>query len=119
MDDPTTSNVERWISMALRIGVWSSAALMIAGLLAVWVSGSASLPPSENLSPRALLRMLFSSSVDGVTLIFSGLVVLMLTPFLRVLTAAIGFLAERDLKFAFVSLAVLSMLLGELFFFLR
>ena len=119
VDDSTHSKVERWTSIALRVGVWSSATLMVAGLLMVWVSGSTPSLASENLSPGDLLRKLFSSSVDGVTLIFSGLLVLMLTHFLRVLTAAVGFLAERDFKFVFISLAVLSMLLGELFFSLR
>jgi uncharacterized membrane protein len=119
MGDSQQHYVERWISRALRIGVWSSAALMIAGLLVVWISGSTPAMPSENPSPGELFSQLFSSSVNGVTLMFSGLVLLMLTPFLRVLTAAVGFLAEKDVKFVVVSCVVFCMLLGELIFSLR
>jgi uncharacterized membrane protein len=54
-----------------------------------------------------------------MTMIFSGLVLLMFTPFVRVVTAAVGFLAERDVRFALVSLCVLTMLLGELIFAFR
>lgn len=119
MDESTGQRVNRWISWALRIGVWSSAALMIAGLLVVWITDSTSPPTGENPSPGELFSRLFSSSADGMTMIFSGLVLLMFTPFLRVLTAAAGFFAERDVKFALVSLCILSMLLGELIFAFR
>jgi uncharacterized membrane protein len=50
---------------------------------------------------------------------FSGLVLLMLTPFLRVLAAVIGFLAEKDVRFVAVSCVIFCMLLGELIFSLR
>jgi uncharacterized membrane protein len=119
MGDLKQHIVERWISWTLRIGVWSSAALMIAGLLVVWISGSTPPLPSENPSPGELFAKLFSSSIDGITLMFSGLVLLMLTPFLRVLTATLGFIAEKDPKYVVVSLTVLGMLLGEFYFSLR
>ncbi|MBI3787893.1 MAG: DUF1634 domain-containing protein, partial [Ignavibacteriales bacterium] len=53
------------------------------------------------------------------TLLYAGLVVLMLTPFVRVLAAAIAFGTEKDWKFVGVSLVVLCMLVGELVFSLR
>lgn len=106
--------VERWVGIALRAGVWSSATLMIAGLLITWLSAGSLPMPDENPHPAEVLRNLLSGSLDPITLIFAGLLLLMLTPFLRVLTAAIGFAAEKDTRFVFVALVVFSMLLGEL-----
>lgn len=106
--------VERWVGIALRAGVWSSATLMIAGLLIAWLSAGSLRMPEENPHPAEVFRNLLSGSLDPITLIFAGLLLLMLTPFLRVLTAAIGFAAEKDTRFVFVALVVFSMLLGEL-----
>ena len=112
---PTTQHlVERWVGIALRAGVWSSATLMVAGLLIAWLSAGSLRMPDENPHPAEVLRNLLSGSFDPLTLIFAGLLLLMLTPFLRVLTAAIGFAAEKDTRFVFVALVVFSMLLGEL-----
>jgi uncharacterized membrane protein len=111
--------VERWVGRVLRLGVWSSASLMIAGLLMAWFTTGSIQPPSENPSPGEVLRNLFAGSFDPVTLIFAGLLVLMLTPFVRVLTAAVGFAAEKDKPFVAVALVVFAMLLGELVFSLR
>ena len=106
--------VEHWVGIALRAGVWSSAILMIAGLAIAWLSVGSLRMPEENPHPAEVLRNLLSGSPDPMTLIFAGLLLLMLTPFLRVLTAAIGFAAEKDTRFVFVALVVFSMLLGEL-----
>jgi uncharacterized membrane protein len=59
------------------------------------------------------MRM-FSGSFDPVTLMFAGLVFLMFTPILRVITAVIGFGVERDWRFVFVSSIVLFLLSGEI-----
>jgi len=111
--------VEHWIGLTLRLGVWASAGLMIAGLIFAWVSAGSLQTPGENPSPGDVLRNLFSGSLDAVTLIFAGLLLLMLTPFLRVLTAIVGFAFEKDGRFVVVSLIVFAMLLGELIFSLR
>ena len=111
--------VERWVGRTLRMGVWGSAGLMVAGLLLAWVSTGSLRPPTENPTPGEVFRSLFAGSLDPFTLMFAGLILLMLTPFLRVLTAAIGFAAEKDRAFVIVALVVFLMLLGELFFSLR
>ena len=111
--------VEHWVGRVLRLGVWGSAGLMIAGLLLAWFSTGSVQPPSENPSPSQVLRSLLAGSLDPVTLIFAGLLLLMLTPYVRVLTAAVGFAAEKDRPFVAVALVVFAMLLGELVFSLR
>ena len=120
METLTTRHVvERWIGRILRFGVWSSATLMVVGLALAWLSPGSLHLPKENPSPNQVVRELLAGSLDPVTLIFAGLLLLMLTPFLRVLTAAIGFAAERDRAFVVVALVVLAMLVGELVFSLQ
>jgi uncharacterized membrane protein len=117
LETPTTKHiVERWIGRTLRVGVWASAGLMILGLMLSWISTLSPSLPIENPHPADVLRSLFSGTLDPTTLMFAGLLLLMLTPFLRVLTAAVGFAAEKDRTFMLVALVVLVMLLGELVF---
>lgn len=111
--------VERWIGRVLRAGVWGSAMLIIIGLILVWALGVDIPLPSENPSPSDVLGRMTSGSFDPFTLIFAGLILLMLTPFLRVLTAAIGFAVEKDRPFTIVSLVIFAMLIGELIYSLR
>jgi uncharacterized membrane protein len=108
--------VERWTQWALRIGVWSSASLMFLGLILNTLDPAGELP---HLSLGEAFQKLASLSVDAPLLITMGLIFLMLTPYLRVLTAIIGFTAEKDWKFSIVSLTVFLMLVGELLYSLH
>ncbi len=112
----TQHNVERWASFVLRFGVWSSASLMILGLLiaAIWPSSIVTITTNPSLSD--LVVQIFSRPFDPVTLMFAGLVLLMFTPVLRVITALLGFAVERDFWFVFVSFIVLLMLTGEILY---
>jgi uncharacterized membrane protein len=109
-------NAERWTSRVLRLGVWVSASLMIVGLLFATMSPSAVVPLSTNPSLGNLAERMLSTTIDPVTLMFAGLVVLMFTPVLRVMTAIIGFAVERDWRFVVVSSIVLVMLAGEIIY---
>ncbi len=105
--------VDHWASLVLRIGVWTSATLMAAALVLAAVHGFRIDLPAHPLTLPVLLQRLLSSSLDPVTLGFTGLVVLMLTPILRVIAAIVGFTVERDRTFVFVSLTVFIFLLAE------
>ncbi len=105
---------ERWTSRVLRIGVWASASLMILGLLMATLSPSSIVPISTNPSLGNLAKHLFSTTIDPIMLMFAGLVMLMFTPILRVITAIFGFALERDWRFIVVSSIVLLMLTGEI-----
>jgi uncharacterized membrane protein len=107
-------NTERWTSRVLRLGVWVSASLMAAGLLLAAISPSSIISTATNPSLGELLARMFFGTFDPVTLMFAGLVFLMFTPILRVLTAVFGFAVERDWRFVFVSLVVFLMLAGEI-----
>jgi uncharacterized membrane protein len=105
---------ERWTSRILRVGVWISASLMILGLILATIFPSSVVPFPTNPSLGKLAERIFSTSFDPITLMFSGLVVLMFTPILRVITAVFGFAMERDWRFVFVSSLVFLMLVCEI-----
>jgi uncharacterized membrane protein len=104
-------DAERWTGRVLRIGVWVSASLMIAGLLVGAIYPSTIVAFSSNPTLGDLLLRLLVGSFDPVTLMFAGLV---FTPILRVITAIVGFGVERDWRFVFVSAVVLLLLTGEI-----
>jgi uncharacterized membrane protein len=87
---------------------------MVTGLLFAAMSPSSVIPLSTNPSLGVLAERMCSASFDPVTLMFTGLVMLMFTPVLRVITAIIGFAVERDWRFVVVSSVVLLMLVGEM-----
>jgi uncharacterized membrane protein len=114
---PNKNNAaERWTSVALRLGVWLSAGLMAIGLLiaAIWPASAVLITTNPSFSRLAM--HLLSGSFDPVTLMFSGLAVLMFTPIIRVMTAIAGFTMERDWRFVFVSSLVLILLTGEIIY---
>lgn len=110
----SSHTVERWTSLSLKLGVWISGCLMAIGLISAALQSFSISLPKENPTLAVLLRNIISGSFDPITTMFLGLVLLMLTPFLRVLTALVGFAAEKDWRFAVVSLTVFLMLVGEL-----
>jgi uncharacterized membrane protein len=107
---------ERWTSRVLRMGVWISASFMIAGLLLAAIYPSTVVAFSTNPTLGSLVMRILSGSFDPITLMFAGLVFLMFTPILRVVTAVIGFGVERDWRFVFVSSVVLFLLIGEIMY---
>jgi uncharacterized membrane protein len=106
--------VERWSSRILRVGVWSSAILMTSGLVRAAFRSFRDVAPEKNPSLDQLPGLLQTSFFEPLPLMFAGLVVLMFTPILRVITAIAGFGAERDVRFVIVSTVVLLMLAGEI-----
>jgi uncharacterized membrane protein len=106
--------VERWTSHALRLGVWISASLLILGLLIAAFFPTTAIVLTSNPSFEELAVKIYSFSFDPVTLMYFGLVLLMLTPILRVTIAVFGFAVEHDRRFVFVSSIVLLMLMGEI-----
>ena len=110
----THYDVERWTGRVLRIGVLVSATLMIAGLLIAAIYPSTIVAFSSNPTLGNVVMRMLSGSFDPITLMFAGLVFLMLTPILRVITAVVGFGVEHDWRFVFVSSIVLLLLAGEI-----
>ena len=109
-------SVERWTSRVLRLGVWVSASLMIFGLLFAAISPAPVDPLSTNPSLDMVAEHLFSSRFDPVILMFAGLLMLIFTQILRVITAVYGFAMERDWRFVVVSSVVFILLAGEIMY---
>jgi len=105
---------EHWTSRVLLISVWISASFMIAGSLIGEIFPSTIVVFYENPTLGNLAMRILSGSFDPVTLMFAGLVFLMLTPIFRVITAVTGFSAERDWRFVIVAIVVLVLLVGEI-----
>lgn len=114
-------NHELWIARILAAGVWISAILLISGLLLTALAGPTG-PPVHNPTLHELLIELSSGDFfagrvsTGITIIYFGLIALILTPFFRVLTAGLTFAVERDWRYVIVSTLILFALVGELVF---
>ncbi len=116
ISNDTHHAAERWTSRVLRLGVWVSAILMVLGLLIGAISPLSIVVLPTNPSLGNLVERMFSCTFDPATLMFVGLVILMLTPVLRVITAVFGFAVERDWRFVTVSSIVLLLLMGEIMY---
>ena len=110
------NNAEHWTGIILRLGVWVSASLMIIGLLLATLYPSSIVMFSVNPTFATLAERMVSNSLDPVVLMFTGLVILMLTPVLRVMAAFVGFALEHDWRFVLVSSLVFLLLAGEIFY---
>ena len=106
--------VERWTSRSLKLGVWLSGGVMLLGIVMYAAQSFLAPVPQHNPPLVKLIHDLISNPLDPFTVMLTGLVLLMLTPFLRVLTAMIGFAVDKDRRFVLVSLAVLVLLICEL-----
>jgi len=114
MNDRSTRH-EQWVSWTLRGGVWFSAGLLVAGLFTDLMK-TAGEEPSRNLSLGDFVEIL-TGNLDasvGETVLYAGIVALLLTPVLRVFSAAVMFIAERDVKFTVVSLSMFMALVVEI-----
>jgi uncharacterized membrane protein (UPF0136 family) len=78
---------DRVLSLTLKAGAYVAFALTVIALLMRW------------------------AAPWGAKLATAGLLVLLATPVLRIVVACIQFLRERDLKYALVSLGVLSIVI--------
>lgn len=100
------ARLNRLIQVALLSGLILSMALMLIGTL-LYFSGSGS---------DGELAIAFGTLLTGLAagnplaFMVTGIVVLMITPALRVLVAALGYLLEGDWRYALVSLGVVVVL---------
>lgn len=98
MADLRQTQIEQWIGRILRFGVWGSASLMTVGLFF-----TAFFPPE-----------FFRWPIQAITIVQSGLLLLMVTPVLRVLTTSISFMLQKDWRFFSISFLVFCVLIIEL-----
>lgn len=95
---PATARVLQW-------GVFLSCVLLVVGL--AMSSGKEEHLDARNVVPE-LGRLL---SGDYRAIMHAGIIVLLLTPFLRVLTLLVDFIRSGERSFVFISLGVLLLLI--------
>jgi uncharacterized membrane protein len=116
------SNSERLISRVLRFGVGLSILLVSAGTAISFLTtgGAYGAAPSEvarltgagGSFPRTATWLLEGLvHLDGQAIIVAGLIVLILTPLVRVAVSVVAFAKERDHAYTAITAAVLFMLL--------
>ena len=120
-EDRRVVRVEIVISWVLRIGVVTSLAVVLVGLVLVFVhhpdflSSAAELP--KLTQPGAVFPHTLSEVFQGVAqtrgeaVIAIGLLLLILTPVTRVAVSILAFLYQRDRLYTFITLTVLIILL--------
>ncbi|MEM3637106.1 MAG: DUF1634 domain-containing protein [Conexivisphaerales archaeon] len=101
--------LERIISLTLRIGVISSAILVVSGLVLFYAKGQSTFIPTNSLSASDVPRLLLAGNPEGVILL--GVIVLILTPVVRVFELLLDYLWSRDRVYTILSLAVLCLML--------
>ena len=100
-----------YVSTILQIGSFCAAGLLILGLGVLFFRAY----PLEHLtsSVHPSLSGLISSLLEGepTAIINLGILVMMFTPFLRVVVAGFSFFSERDFKYSAIAFGVMVILL--------
>lgn len=100
-----------YVSNILMIGSYSAAVVLILGLGMLFLQGR----PESYLTrlPRLSFSNLISHFFKGepTSIINCGILVMMFTPFLRVVVAGFSFLGEKDYKYALISFGIMLILL--------
>lgn len=119
--------VELAISMVLRVGVVVSVLVVGAGLALMFAHHQAYVPITGHFSYRALTssstRFPHSFAAlwrsigrgDGRGIVVLGVLILILTPVLRVAVGVLSFIYEKDPPMTIVTLYVLAVLIGSFF----
>ena len=104
------------IRTVLRAGVGTSFVLMFCGVVLIHATGER-MPQTHRLS-EYLQSVVHLSQLElpevASTIAYTGILFLILTPFLRVFTALTAFIMERNWKFSAISFVVFVMLIGEI-----
>lgn len=94
--------LNRWVRLVLVIGMWCSMLLLIAGLSWYALAPSAT---NVTLGPMEAIDAILRG--DSIGLIDLGILFLIATPLVRILTALAVFAQTREWKFVMVSVLVL------------
>lgn len=109
---------EKVIALVLRYGALISTIVMALGLCLALLEGSAgSLASYQRLQPALLFSRLVRLEPAALTEV--GVLLLLSTPIVRVVAAAVSFGLEREYKYVLVSLGVLTVVLLSIGFALR
>jgi uncharacterized membrane protein len=103
--------LNRWIGRVLVVGVVLSALIELAGLALLLVRGIAPRTGPVRIDWWGIAGGLVA--LDPYSFFAVGLLVLVLTPFIRVLLSVVAYVRARDLPFVAMTLFVLLVLVGS------
>jgi uncharacterized membrane protein len=112
--------LDRIVGIVLRAGVMLAAALVLIGGIAFVASQHEIAPDYRKFhtehAPLSSIHGVLSGAIalNPLYIIQFGLLILIATPVVRVMTCAAGFALERDWRYTIVSLIVLALLLGSI-----
>jgi len=106
MDTNKENQVDHLIHYTLLTGVSVSAILLVAGLFIVLVRGT----PRPEVAPPLSEILCQAFMANGVDLIYLGLLLLMITPVIRVLMLVYGYARIGRWRFALIAVLVLLLL---------
>ena len=95
------------IAAVLRYGSLVSTLVMALGLVMLLIRGLSAYPPLESPAPVGVV-VARALRFDALAISELGLILLLLTPILRIVVAATTFGLERDHKYMFIALGVLA-----------
>jgi uncharacterized membrane protein len=104
-------HLQRWVHVVLLGGVILSGVVLAAGLGLVLVTHQ---PRPEGVPPTVGQLHWSAVHADGVATLYVGLLLLMLTPLVRVAALAVGWLLGGDRRFALAAAVVLALLVLSL-----
>jgi uncharacterized membrane protein len=103
-----------YISAVLKWGSYLSLLILLVGLMLFALSSSA-FPGISQIKALSLSQLANGlSKFKPIALVNLGLLILMLTPILRVMVAIFSFVLEKDLRYTLVAIAVLIILIFSL-----
>ncbi len=111
MNQQQETQISQWVGRALAAGVIASSLLMLAGLVLVFLRHELR-PQSIHPDPASLIPQMLAG--QGTAFLEAGLLVLMITPFVRVAVLAGGWLMFRQWRLAAIAGMVLLLLLTGL-----
>lgn len=110
--------IDIYVSNILLIGSYSAAALSLFGLFLLLFFAQT---PAVWLESKPLSFSVFFSCLkekNPLSFLNLGILVMMLTPLFRVMTAAFSFFLEKDYKYVLIACGVLIILLANIIFIL-
>jgi uncharacterized membrane protein len=105
--------VNRYVSLILKLGTYSSVLILLLGFLLLIFS-----PSLKEAKPFSFPELISGFlNLNPYAFINLGTLILIFTPVLRVIVAVISFSLQKDKKYVWISTGVLLILIGNMIFF--
>ncbi len=109
------------VGYTLRIGVILSITLLVIGMILLYYTGFSSGDDFKNIiSPNSTINSknfkISQISINAVTILYFGIIILISTPIIRVIVGIIQFYKERNITYFIITLIVLLNIMISIFF---